>query len=84
MAAGNKYMPMYPVNTKKNDDIFDKYLKKICATNICPLGRRGLFKYLDMDKAVLHAFEMFPVIAEYLTLSPEDRYEKIKEIIKRF
>ena len=84
MAADDKYMPMYPVNTKETDHIFDQYLKEICETAICPLGRLGLFKYLDMDKAVLHAFEMFPVVIEYLSLTPEARYQKIKEIIKRF
>lgn len=84
LAADDKLMPMYPVNTKENDAIFDQYLKEICATNICPLGRLGLFKYLDMDKAVLHAFEMLPVVVEYLSLNPEARYQKIKEIIKRF
>lgn len=84
MAAEEKYMPMYPVNTNENNVVFDKYLKDICETNICPLGRLGLFKYLDMDKAVLHAFEMLPVIIEYSTISPQARYRRIKEVIKRF
>ena len=75
---------MYPVNTKENEDIFDKYLRKICETNICPIGRLGLFKYLDMDKAVMHAFEMAPLVVKYQKLTPDERFNRIQEIVKKY
>ena len=28
IAADNNFLPMYPINTKENDDLFDKYLKE--------------------------------------------------------
>jgi len=84
IAADNNFLPMYPINTKKNDAVFDKYLKEICKTKMCPLGRLGLFKYLDMDKAVLHTFEMLPLIKEYASLSPEERYKRIRKIIDSY
>lgn len=81
VAADNGQVPMYPVNTKVSEAIFDKYLKDACKTkNICPLGRLGLFKYLDMDKAVETAFDMVTVVENYLTLNHQDRYQKIKSV----
>ena len=84
IAADNENVPMYPVNTKENEDIFDKYLRKICETNICPIGRLGLFKYLDMDKAVMHAFEMAPLVVKYQKLTPDERFNRIQEIVKKY
>jgi len=74
--------PMYPVNTPKNDALYDRYLREICRSrNICPLGRLGLFKYLDMDKAVEMAFAMVPIVERYPAMPAEDRYKKIKRLI---
>jgi UDP-galactopyranose mutase len=85
IAAKNGEIPMYPINTKENNKIFEKYLNAICKSkNICPLGRLGLFKYLDMDKAVEVAFDMVEVVQNYLSLSDQERYQKIREIRERY
>jgi UDP-galactopyranose mutase len=56
-------------------------LNEICKSkNLCPTGRLGLFKYLDMDKAVEVAFEMIEVIENYLIIPARDRYNRIKKI----
>jgi UDP-galactopyranose mutase len=73
---------MYPVNTGINNDMFDIYLTAMCREkNICPIGRLGLFKYLDMDKAVEVAFDMVPMLENYLSFSPLERVNEIKKII---
>jgi len=83
VAADEKSVPMYPVNTEENNRIFDRYLKKVCATkNICPIGRLGLFKYLNMDKAVEVAFDMVAIIESCSEITSEERYKKIKAIAK--
>lgn len=79
--VSNDNIPMYPVSTEKSEAIFNQYLKRICqTTKICPLGRLGLFKYLDMDKAVEVAFEMVDIVENYLNLNPEEKYKQIMEI----
>jgi UDP-galactopyranose mutase len=85
VAADQTNMPMYPVNTPQNDKLFDQYLHEVCnSENLCPTGRLGLFKYLDMDKAVEVAFDMVEVIEKYLRTPSHDRYEKINEIRKKY
>lgn len=74
-------VPMYPVNTRSNDKLFDKYLYEICnITNICPLGRLGLFKYYNMNEAVESSFEMIDIIENYKNLNSVERYKKIQEV----
>ena len=76
---------MYPVNTPKNDALFDRYLREICRSrNICPLGRLGLFKYLDMDQAVEMAFALVPIVERYPLMAAEERYKKIKRLVDSF
>jgi UDP-galactopyranose mutase len=78
-------MPMYPVKTQKNDGVFNRYLREICRSrNICPVGRLGLFKYLDMDKAVEMAFAMVPIVEKYPLMSAEERYKRIKRLVDSF
>jgi UDP-galactopyranose mutase len=85
IAADDNNIPMYPINTRKNNEIFDKYLKEICENkNICPIGRLGLYKYLDMDKAIAVAHDMHLIIENYLDLSSTERHRKIKEIRARY
>jgi UDP-galactopyranose mutase len=80
----DQHAPMYPVSNEKNASLFDRYLSELTRTNICPLGRLGLFKYLDMDKAVLHSFEMLPIALDYLSLPPTERYLRIKNLLRRY
>jgi UDP-galactopyranose mutase len=78
-------MPMYPVKTQKNDGVFDRYLREICRSrNICPIGRLGLFKYLDMDKAVEMAFAMVPIVERYPLMPADERYKRIKRLVDSF
>lgn len=83
--ASEGKVPMYPINTDANNQNFDKYLREICDTkNVCPLGRLGLFKYLDMDKAVEVAFDMVEVVENFRDMTPPDRYDKITAIRERY
>jgi UDP-galactopyranose mutase len=85
IGADDTNIPMYPVNTLQNDRLFDRYLREICKSkNICPVGRLGLFKYLDMDKAVEVAFDMVDVIEGYIDMDFSERYQRIQEIRNRY
>jgi len=82
--ADDNNVAMYPVNTERNEEIFREYLKDICNLNICPIGRLGLFKYLNMDDAVEVAFDMVSVVENYLSLSVDKRYKIINEIRQKY
>lgn len=82
--ADEKHLPMYPVNTDKNHKIFEKYLTEMCRTNICPIGRLGLFKYLDMDKAVSAGFDMIPIVENFLLLRTKQKIEGLKNIVQSY
>lgn len=50
----------YPVNTPRNQDLFQKYQELAEKTpNLIFGGRLGCYKYWDMDKAILNALECF-------------------------
>ncbi len=58
--------PYYPIDTNRNRKIYAKY--KILADrtrNLYLGGRLGMYKYMDMDKTVRAAFELFNQIVEY-------------------
>jgi UDP-galactopyranose mutase len=80
VAAENGRLPMYPIATAKNEEAYIRNLREICTTRICPVGRLGFSKYLNMDQAVEVAFRMLPVIEHYPRLSPEARFEKITAV----
>lgn len=82
--ADDGNVPMYPVATREQQEKFMRYLEEICQTNICPIGRLGLFKYLDMDKAIMVAFDMLPVILKYHTMTPAEKLEAISNIIRKY
>ena len=85
IAADKANHPMYPIITKQNEALFDKYLREICTKrNICPTGRLGLYKYLDMDKVIEVAFDMVSLVEIYLNLSAKERYQKIYEIRNKY
>ncbi len=80
-----KNVPMYPVNTKENNKLFDCYLKEICNVwNVLPLGRLGLYKYFNMTDAVETSFEMVDLIENYLSLNSIERYKQIQEIRNKY
>ena len=58
----------YPVNTPRNQDLFQKYQELAEKTpNLIFGGRLGCYKHWDMDKAILNALECF-----------ENKIEKLK------
>jgi len=80
-ADGSENPAMYPVNTTRYNAMFDQYLRDICrSTNLCPAGRLGLYKYLDMDKAVECSALLVPLVEKYPSLSPQARYDRITAI----
>ena len=55
----NKYdIPYYPVNTEKNNKLYQRY-KELAANvpNLILAGRLATYKYLDMDDVILSALE---------------------------
>ena len=82
IASGNGSVPLYPIYTKKNIQIFNKYLKEACKSNyIIPSGRLGLYKYLEMGQAISLAIDMIPLIEKWKDLGPDQRYIEIKKLL---
>lgn len=50
--------PYYPVNTEKNNSVYEKY-RTLAESNKRVIfgGRLGLYKYLDMDKVIAEALK---------------------------
>jgi UDP-galactopyranose mutase len=84
VSVDDVHVPMYPVNTPKNQALFGKYLRQICRTNMMPIGRLGLFRYLDMDKAVEHVLDMLPLVRDYLGLQPQERVRQIEKLLENY
>lgn len=75
-------MPMYPIYTKQNIELFDRYLIEACKSNkIIPVGRLGLYKYLEMGQAISLAMNMILLIEKWKKLSPKNRYLEIKKLL---
>lgn len=51
----------YPSLQQKDNELYVKYLEEIKTTfpNLHVLGRIAQYKYLDMDKVIIEAFELF-------------------------
>ena len=49
----------YPINDEKNQNLFEKYKNFSQKDNIIFGGRLGMYKYLDMDKVIRAAIDMF-------------------------
>ncbi len=83
--AVDKYLPMYPINTKENYALFNRYLNEACKSDkIIPVGRLGLYKYLDMDKAILLSMNMVQLIEKWINLSQKSRYLRLKALLKKY
>lgn len=64
---GGEYAPYYPVITDENKARYEVYLREARSYgNIFLCGRLADFKYYNMDDCILHAFEIFKQIAEFL------------------
>lgn len=58
-----KNEPCYPVNDDKNNALYERYESKAKSlSNVYFGGRLGLYKYLDMDKTVEAAFDLYKKI----------------------
>lgn len=74
--------PLYPIYTKQNIELFDKYLIEACKSeNIIPVGRLGLYKYLEMGQAMSLAMDMIPLIEKWKEMKPKQRYLEIKRLL---
>lgn len=56
------YMPgltaFYPVKTKRNQDIYTKYVELAEKSNVLFKGRLGSFRYFDMDDTIEHSLAL--------------------------
>jgi UDP-galactopyranose mutase len=52
--------PYYPVNTEKNNIVYEQYKKRsLNQSNVFFAGRLGLYKYLNMDQIIEKALLLF-------------------------
>ena len=52
----------YPINTEKNQRLYERYLELAKQTNVLFCGRLGTYKYLDMDKTVAEALKLSSIL----------------------
>lgn len=65
---GGKNAPFYPVITKENKKRHELYCNEAASYgNIFLSGRLADFRYYNMDDCIIHAFEIFEKIKEFLT-----------------
>ncbi|MFP4400711.1 MAG: FAD-dependent oxidoreductase [Candidatus Woesearchaeota archaeon] len=64
---------MYPFQSKEYESTFQEYLRLVADTNIIPIGRLGLFRYLNMDEAVWISMEVVSRLDEYISLDQDGR-----------
>jgi UDP-galactopyranose mutase len=82
VASDEDYPPLYPIYTKNNLELFNQYLIQACKSDrIIPVGRLGLYKYLEMGQALSLAMNMIPLIEKWKELKPENRYQEIKRLL---
>lgn len=60
-------IPYYPIDTKRNRDLYEKY-KKLAKKkgNILLGGRLGMYRYMDMDKTIASALDTFELCKKIL------------------
>lgn len=63
--AKEENIPMYPVNTKINEEKLEKYIRMSVRTNIVPFGRLGLFQYINMDTAIENSLYLSENLQQY-------------------
>ncbi|MFX0007305.1 MAG: UDP-galactopyranose mutase [Promethearchaeota archaeon] len=80
--ANGQHPPLYPIYTKRNLKLFNQYLVEACKSeNFVPIGRLGLYKYLEMGQAISLVMNMIPLIEKWKILTPEARYHGIKNLL---
>ena len=74
--------PLYPIYTKPNIELFDRYLIEACKSEkIMPVGRLGLYKYLEMGQAISLTMNMIPIIEQWKKMNPKKRYLELKNLL---
>ena len=69
---GTGLAPFYPVITDETKQRYERYLNEAKKYgNIFLCGRLAEFRYYNMDDCILHAFEVFDEIKEYLNKEEE-------------
>ena len=64
--------------------MFDKYLIEACKSDkIIPIGRLGLYKYLEMGQAISLAMKMMPLIEKWKETNPKERYLELKKLLNK-
>lgn len=82
ITANSNNLPLYPIYTKKNIELFNRYLTEACKSEkIIPIGRLGLYKYLEMGKSMSLLMNMIPLIEKWKIISPKERYLEIKKLL---
>ncbi|MFX1390384.1 MAG: UDP-galactopyranose mutase [Promethearchaeota archaeon] len=82
MPYNNSSAPLYPIYTQQNINLFNKYLIEACKSDkIIPIGRLGLYKYLEMGQAISLSMNMLPLIEKWKKLNSSKRYHEIKELL---
>lgn len=62
-----KYPPLYPVNNKLSNNIYQAYAKEVKSyPNLIVCGRLGEFKYYDMDAVIESAWITYQEVARRL------------------
>ena len=82
ISTNDSNLPLYPIYTRKNIELFDKYLIEICKCDkIIPVGRLGLYKYLEMGQAISLAMNMMPLIEKWKKIRPKERYSELRKLL---
>ncbi len=82
ISSNGKNLPLYPIYTRKNIELFRLYLKDACKSDkIIPVGRLGLYKYLEMGQAMSLAMKMIPLIQNWKDLHPNERFSEITNLL---
>ncbi len=75
-------LPLYPIYTNQNINLFDRYLTEACKSDkIIPVGRLGLYKYLEMGQAMSLAMNLLPIVENWEKLTPKNRFLEIKRLL---
>lgn len=51
-------MPFYPIKSKENDILYNKY-KRLLNKKIIPIGRLGLYRYMDINTTLKTSLEIY-------------------------
>lgn len=65
--SGANEKKYYPVNTKSNNELYQKYIDIEETRKVVFAGRLGQYKYFDMDDTIYEAIKLFRIISIFTT-----------------